>query len=250
MAIVLKTKEQIGIMRKGGKLLAEILDQVCDLVKPGVSTLELDKKAFDLCKFYNVKPAFLGYEEFPNTLCVGIDDVAVHGIPSEIDVLKSGQIISIDMGIIYNGIYVDHAKTVGVGEVDEQAKRLIETTKLALMASIKAVKIGNRIGDISSAMQTVIEMAGFSPIYQMTGHGVGINLHEEPAIPCLGKKGTGVLLVENMTLAIEAMVNEGEGELFIENDGWTSKTIDGKRSALFENTVLVTKKGAEILTIH
>lgn len=249
MAIIIKSEEEIVLMRKGGKFLAEILSELANLVKPGINTEFIDQKAFDLCQSFQVIPAFKGYNNYPATICVGVDDIAVHGIPSRNQILKEGQIISIDMGLIYQGYYADSALTIAVGEIDQEAQRLLDTTKLALKSAISKAISGNRVGDISNAIEQVADLAGFSVITDLTGHGIGKNLHEEPAIPCYGEPGTGELLREGMTIAIEPMINQGESDLLFENDGWTTKTKDGKLSAIFEHTVVVRKKAAEVLTI-
>lgn len=236
-------------MRSAGKILAGIMDEIASNVKPGVSTALLDEIANDLCKKNNVEPAFLGYNDFPATLCVGLDDIAVHGIPSDKEVLKAGDLISIDMGIKHQGLYSDHACTFGVGEIDNEGDKLIKTTKLALLAGIKQALDGNTTGDIGNAIEQIAILAGFSVITVMTGHGIGKKLHEEPAIPCFGDPGKGTKLKDGMILAIEAMINEGESDLIFEDDGWTTRTIDGKRSAIFEHTVLVKDNSPEILTI-
>ena len=235
-------------MKSGGSVLYEILNTLAESVKPGITTLELDSKAGDLCKKHNVIPAFKGYQGYQANICTGIDDVAVHGIPSSEEYIIEGQIISLDMGIIYQDYYLDSATTVPVGKVDETAIRLLETTKLALSKSIELSIEGNTIGDIGFAIQTIAELAGFNVITQMTGHGIGRSLHEEPYIPCFGKQGQGTVLKEGMTIAIEPMINEGASEIEILEDGWTTLTVDGKRSAIFEHTIAVGKNKAKILT--
>ena len=181
-------------MKSGGSILAEILNILAESVKPGISTKELDEKAGDLCKKFDVIPAFKGYQGYEANICTGIDDVAVHGIPNPEEHTVEGQIISIDMGIIYQDFYLDSATTVPVGVIDVDAIRLLETTKLALSKSIELAIEGNTIGDIGYAIQTIAELAGFSVITQMTGHGIGRKLHEEPYIPCFGEQGTGAVL--------------------------------------------------------
>lgn len=235
-------------MKSGGSVLYEILNTLAESVKPGITTLELDSKAGDLCKKHNVIPAFKGYQGYQANICTGIDDVAVHGIPSSEEYIIEGQIISLDMGIIYQDYYLDSATTVPVGKVDETAIRLLETTKLALSKSIELSIEGNTVGDIGFAIQTIAELAGFNVITQMTGHGIGRSLHEEPYIPCFGKQGQGTVLKEGMTIAIEPMINEGASEIEILEDGWTTLTVDGKRSAIFEHTIAVGKNKAKILT--
>lgn len=250
MSGLVKTKEEIEKMRAGGKILAEILDEVVSKVEQGVTTAELDQTAEALCKKHGVVPAFKGYQDYPAILCVGVDDVAIHGIPSEEEILIEGQTISIDMGIIYQDMYLDHAKTVGVGKIDPEGEKLLRSTELAMKAGIAQATEGKATGDIGFAMEQVADMAGLSVITAMTGHGVGRQLHEEPSIPCFGERGKGTKLKAGMTLAIEAMINEGGSELEFLSDGWTTVTKDGMRSAIFEHTVLVGKKTPEILTIR
>lgn len=250
MAISIKTQTEIEIMRKAGKVLAKILNQLAKEVKPGVSTKYLDQTAADLCKLYQVKAAFLGYNNYPAHICVGVDDVAVHGIPSDTQILKSGQIVSIDMGVIMQGYYSDSAITVAVGQIDQQAQRLLDVTRLALKSAIAKAVEGNRVGDISNTIEEIATLSGFSVIEDLTGHGIGKALHEEPAVPCFGQAGTGSLLKAGMALAIEPMINQGSADLIFEADGWTTRTADGKLSAIFEHTVIVGKKQAEVLTIE
>lgn len=249
MAIRIKSEREIAQMKEAGKILAEIHENLKMMIEPGVTTGEIDRQAAALCKKYQVIPAFKDYQGFPATVCVGVDDVAIHGIPSDKEFLSEGQIISIDMGVIKGGFYSDQAFTYGVGKIDEEAERLLATTALALDAAIMQAKPGNHIGDISAAMQQVTELAGFNVIRDMVGHGIGQELHEDPQIPCYGRAGSGELIKAGMVFAIEAMVNEGSSELAWGDDNWTTYTDDGMRSAIFEHTVAITSKGAEILTI-
>jgi methionyl aminopeptidase len=247
MAISIKNEREAKIMRKAGKILASIINEIVGKVQIGLSTLELDKFAHDLCKKNKVKPAFMGYLGYPSVLCVGVNDIVVHGIPSS-DVLKEGDILSVDMGVIYKGYYSDSAVTVGVGKISKGAEKLINATRDSLYAAIRRAKEGNTIGDLGYAIQSVAELAGFSVVRRMVGHGVGKNLHEEPQIPGYGTPGEGERLESGMTLAIEAIINEGDAGIRFLDDGWTTKTMDGKLSAIFEHTVLVRKDKAEILT--
>ena len=235
-------------MSDGGKILADILNTLKTESRIGVSTGYLDSKAEALCKKYKVKSAFKDYNGYGATICTGINDVAVHGIPSESELLESGQILSIDMGLIYQDYYLDSAITLPIGEVDDKGIKLIEVTKLALKRAIEVAVEGNTVGDVGFVIQNIAKISGFSVITQMTGHGVGRKLHEEPFIPCFGNQGEGIVLKADMTLAIEPMINEGGSEIFIENDGWTSRTLDGSRSAIFEHTIAVGKRRAKILT--
>ncbi len=236
------------LMRKAGTITASILKKVCTEAKVGVSLEELDKYAEELCKENNVKPAFKGYEGFPSTICVGLNDVVVHGIPNEYR-LKDGDIVSIDFGAIYKSkAYGDNAYTVSVGEIDKKTNEFIETVKNSLYAAIEQAVPGKSIGDIGHAIQSTVEEKGYSVVREMTGHGIGFELHEEPFIPGYGEKGKGFELYQGQTIAIESIVNQGTAEIDFGDDGWTTTTKDGKLSVLFEHTVLVDKK-PEILTI-
>jgi methionyl aminopeptidase len=248
MAIVIKSEEDIRLMKWSGKILSSIIREVCDSIEEGITTLELDKKAFDLCKKNKVKPAFLGYMGYPATLCLGVNDTVVHGIPSKDEVLKTGDILSVDMGVIYKGFYSDMAVSVGVGKIGKEAERLINATKDCLFAGIRQSKSGNTVGDIGHAIESVASLAGFSVVREMVGHGIGRNLHEDPQIPGFGEPKEGIKLQEGMTIAIEAIINEGDSAIRFLDDGWTTKTRDGKLSALFEHSVVVRKGKAEILT--
>lgn len=250
MGISIKSEDEIEIMRQAGEILALIEEEVASLVNEGVSTYWLDQRARELYKKHDVKPAFLNYRGYPATTCFGVNDVVVHGIPSREEVLKDGDIVSIDMGLIYKGYYSDRAVTVKVGEISQEAEKLINITRDCLYAAIGQAVTGNRIGDISNAIQTLAEMAGFSVVKQLVGHGIGKNLHEEPQIPGFGEGGTGEELREGMTFAIETIINEGRDEINFLEDGWTTKTVDGKLSALFEHTIVVREGKAEILTLE
>lgn len=236
-------------MDAGGSILADIVGQLVEHVEVGISTMELDILAGDLCKKYKVIPAFKGYRGYIANICTGVDDVAVHGIPSRDEVLEEGGILSLDIGIIYKGYYTDTATTVAIGDIDNEAKRLLATTQLALSKSIEIAVEGATIGDIGHTIESIALLAGFNVITEMTGHGIGKNLHEEPYIPCFGSKGKGERLKENMTIAIEPMINEGESEIIFDDDGWTTRTADGKRSAIFEHTIAIGKRSSKILTI-
>jgi methionyl aminopeptidase len=215
-------KEKISKMQKAADILSEILREVASNAKEGVSLLELDHLAEELCRKNNVEPAFKGYEGFPATLCTGVNDVVVHGIPDEY-VLEAGDIV-----------------TVTIGEVDKETKRLLEATKNAVLAGTKMAKPGNRTGDIGNAMQKVVEKEGFTVVREMTGHGIGYKLHEDPYIPGFGEPGTGDILEKGEVIAIEAIVNQGSREIVISReDRWTTFTKDGMLSALFEHTVVV-----------
>lgn len=247
--VIIKTKEEIEVMRKAGKILARIVIDLEKAVKPGVSTGQIDELAYQMCVDFNVKPAFKGYGGFPATVCTGLNDVVVHGIPGNDEVLQEGDILSIDMGVILDGFYSDHAVTVGVGEISKAAQKLIDGTRLSRDNGIKNAVEGKTLGDIGFAMEETANLFGFSVVKQMVGHGVGRHLHEAPEVPGYGEKGKGMKLKEGMTLAIEAIINQGDENIYTsKEDEWTTRTKDGKLSALFEHTVVVGKTQPIILT--
>jgi methionyl aminopeptidase len=255
MAVTIKTKEEIDILREGGKRLAFILAEVGKAAKVGVSTIELDDLASKLTLEGGDKAAFLNYRPagakrpYPATICVSINDAIVHGIPNEEPViLKDGDIVSLDMGLNHKGLFTDSAITVGVGNVDEAGKRLMEATEMSLYAGIQAVKEGKHVRDISYAIERYVRPKHFGIVEELCGHGVGYKVHEDPFIPnyCLEEKGEK--LKTGMVLAIEPMLNEGSKHIVLDEDEWTYRTADGKRSAHFEHTIVVTKDGCEILT--
>jgi len=247
-----KTPEEIELIAEGGKILGDILKRAAAMVKPGISTLELNDFAEREIKKAGGKPSFIGYgsrkNPFPSGLCTSINDAVVHGIPSKEDILAEGDIIGLDIGMEYKGMFTDTAITVPVGKISSLAKNLIEITKKSLNEAIAQAKPGNKIGDIGFAAQKVGEAAGFSMVRDLVGHGVGYAVHEDPAVPNYGKAGTGEMLVEGMVLAIEPMVCEKKPHVFFDTDGWTIRTHDGGLAAHFEHTVVITAKGARILT--
>ena len=245
--IYIKTPEEIEKMREGGEILAQILKKVAENVRPGTSTKYLDKLATKLIYQNNAKPSFKGYEGYPNALCISVNEEVVHGIPSS-RILKEGDIIGLDLGIVYKGMYTDHAVTVPAGGVSKKAQKLINVTKEALEQGIKQVKVDGYIGDVSWAIQKFVEENGFSVVRDLIGHGVGKKVQEEPEIPNFGQAGQGAKLEKGMTLAIEPMVNIGDWKVKILSDGWTVVTADGSLSAHFEHTIVVVKNGAEVLT--
>ena len=255
MAVTIKTKEEIEILREGGKRLAFILEEVGKATKAGVSTLDLDNLAQKLVKEGGDKAAFLNFKPvganraYPATICISINDEIVHGIPNENPkIIKDGDIVSLDMGLNHKGLFTDSAITVGVGEVDEAGKNLIENTKRSLYEGINAVKENKHVRDISYAIERYARPKHLGIVEELCGHGVGYKVHEDPYIPnyCLESKGEK--LKAGMVLAIEPMLNEGSKHITLDADGWTYRTADGKRSAHFEHTVVVTKDGVEILT--
>jgi len=245
-------KEEIKSIKICGKILRESLDEVKSAVKPGVSTLRLDEIAYYAIKKRGAEPSFKGYEvkgagTFPSTLCVSINDEVVHGLPSE-RVLEEGDIISLDIGARFQGVCTDMAVTVGVGEISDEAEKLMKVTKECLMLGIREARIGNRIGDIGFAVQQHAEKNGFGVVRDLVGHGIGREAHMAPHIPNFGDKGKGPIIEEGMALAIEPMLTVGDYDVTVKNDGWTVVTCDGSFSAHFEHTVIITNRKPVIVT--
>ncbi len=245
--ITIRTKEEIELLREAGKIVAETHDYLKKFIKPGITTKELDKLAYDFIISKGATPSCLGYEGFPATLCTSINDEVVHGIPSARK-LKNGDIITIDIVACYKGYHGDSAWTYPVGDIDEEKKYMLEHTEKALFEGINMVKPGNRIGDISHAIEEYANKFHIGVVHELVGHGVGTDMHEDPDVPNYGKAGTGPLLKEGMVIAIEPMLTYGKRYVGILDDDWTIVTADGKPSAHFEHTVVVTKDGYEILT--
>ena len=244
--ITIKKEKEIELMRVAGSITAGALDEISNHIKPGISTLELDKIAEKFIIDKGAKPAFLRYSGFPNSICASIDDVVVHGIPKKDIILQEGQIIGIDVGAKYQGYCGDAARTFAVGKVSEDKQKLIDVTKECFFRAIKNLKAGSRLGDIGFEVERYAEKFGFKPVRNMGGHGIGKNMHEDPFVPMYGRAGTGIKLDAGMTLAIEPMINMGTYEIDI--DGWDVRTADGLPSAHYENTVLIKEDGVEILT--
>ncbi len=247
--ISLKSERELDLMRKAGQAVGQILEEVSGRVKAGVSTAALDQYCERRCEELGVIPAFKGYHGFPGTLCVSINDEVVHGIPSSKRILKDGDIIGLDFGVSYQGWYADSARTVGVGEISDEAKALIEATQKSLFEGISQCFAGNRVYDIGHAVQKYVEGRGYSVVREFVGHGIGRALHEDPPVPNYGTKGKGLALQSGMVIAIEPMVNAGQSGVRILEDGWTVVTLDRSLSAHFEHTVAITKDGPEILTL-
>lgn len=244
---MIKTPEEIKVMAEAGKLLAKIMSELKGLVKPGITTDYLDEVAEDLVFKCGAKPAFKGYEGFPNALCVSLNEEVVHGVPSY-RLLKEGDIVSLDLGILYKGYYSDMAVTLPVGEVDPEAQRLIRITKKCLKLALKKIRSGNTTGDIGNTIERYVESQGFDVVRNLCGHGIGKNIHEEPEILNYGKRKTGEPLVEGMVICPEPMITMGHGKTRLSDNGFTYKTADDSLSAHFEHTVVVTKRGCRILT--
>jgi methionyl aminopeptidase len=250
--IFLKTAREIEIMRAANIIVAEVLAELRARARPGVTTSELDAIAAEMARRRGAVPAFKGYEVagrvFPHSLCISVNQEVIHGIPSERRVLQDGDIVGLDFGVRYEGFYGDAAMTVAIGCVDDESERLLRATREALWAGIEHVRVGNRLGQVSAAIQQRAESDGFSVVREFVGHGIGKRLHEEPQVPNYGKPDRGVRLREGMVLAIEPMVNAGGPEVVITEDGWTAVTKDGSRSAHFEHSVAVTQNGPYVLS--
>jgi len=249
--IFIKSAREIGIMRKANVIVAEILQELQAAAAPGVTTLELDALAEELTYKKKAKPAFKGYavggRVYPYSLCTSVNEEVVHGMPSQ-RVLKDGDIVGLDFGVIYEGFYGDAAVTVAMGETTDQARRLMEVTRQSLYRGIEQLREGKRLGDLSSVIQATVEDAGFSVVREFVGHGIGKKLHEEPPVPNYGESGRGIRLMEGMVLAIEPMVNAGAPEVELKEDGWTAVTRDRSLAAHFEHSVAIMKQGPEILS--
>ena len=245
--IPLKNAKDIAGIRKAGRIVVKVLKDLRSFTSPGVTTKEIDRRALTLIKESGAIPAFKGYKGFPGNICTSLNEVVVHGIPSEKEVL-AGDIISLDVGVKISGYFADAALTFGVGKISGEAKRLIKVTEEALLAGISQVWPGNKLSNVSCAIQSIVESNGFSVVRAFVGHGVGLELHEEPEIPNFGMPGKGIILKPGMVLALEPMVNQGSYEVEVLKDGWTAVTKDRLLSSHFEHTILVTEKGSQVLT--
>ncbi len=247
--IVLKTSRELAIMKEACVISAGALQTVAKAVEPGVSTAELDRLAEEYIRSKGAVPNFKNYQGYPATACISINNEVIHGIPSKQRILRQGDIVSVDLGAMYEGYHGDNAATFAVGDVTPEAKRLMDVTRESLYEGINAARPGGRIGDISHAVQSYVEANGFSVVRQFVGHGVGTKLHEDPEVPNFGKAGHGFRLMPGMTLAIEPMVNAGDYQVRVLKDGWTTVTSDGSLSAHFEHTVVITEDGPKIMTV-
>jgi methionyl aminopeptidase len=248
MGVELKSAGEIDRMREAGRIVAEILDALEAKVAPGVSTWDLDQLAERLIHEKGARPAFKGYRGFPAVLCTSINHEVVHGIPSKARVLTEGDLLKLDFGVVVDGFFGDAARTLAVGKVSAQARRLSEATRASLEAGIRAMVPGNRVGDIGHAVQSTVEPLGFSVVRDFVGHGIGRRLHEAPQVPNYGRPGTLELLRPGMVLAVEPMVNAGTPAVDVLDDDWTAVTVDGKLSSHWEHTILITERGPEVLT--
>ncbi len=246
--VVLKSSRELELMKEACKISAEALMVAGEAVKPGVSTWEIDKVAYDFIKKHGAEPNFLGLYDFPATACISINNEVIHGIPSKKRIVQEGDIVSIDLGAKIHGYNGDNAATFAAGTCSPEAKRLMDTTREALYKGIEQAVPGNRIGDIGHAVQSYCEERGYGVVRDFVGHGVGKELHEDPSVPNFGHEGRGIRLLPGMTLAIEPMINQGTYKVKQLSDGWTVVTADGKLSAHFENTIAITNNGPVILT--
>lgn len=249
MAVSIKSEREIELMREAGKILAKTHDELARIIRPGISTFEIDRVAEEIIRSYNCIPSFLNYNGFPASVCVSLNEEVVHGIPSKERILVEGDIVSLDAGVIYKGYHSDAARTHAVGEISKEAAQLIEVTKQSFFEGIKFAKEGCHLHDISAAIEAYVNQFGYGIVEDLVGHGIGKNLHEDPQIPNFAQKRRGIKLQSGMTLAIEPMVNIGRYDVEWLEDDWTVVTEDGSLSAHYENTVLITKGEPEILSM-
>ena len=249
MSITIKTPREIELMREAGRILEEVHNELGKIIEPGITTLEIDRIGEKLIRSYGCEPSFLNYQGYPASICVSVNEEVVHGIPSAKRILREGDIVSLDAGVIYKGYHSDAARTYGVGTISKEAEQLIEVTKQCFFEGIKYAKPGNHLHEISNAINDYAERFGYGVVRDLTGHGIGSHLHEEPSIPNFRQKARGPKLVPGMTLAIEPMINAGTYRVSWLDDDWTVIANDGKLSAHYENTVLITEEGCEILSL-
>lgn len=249
MAVSIKSQREIELMREAGKILGKVHNDLAKEIKPGMTTLKIDQIGEEMIRSYGCIPSFLGYGGYPASICVSVNDEVVHGIPSKKRIIHEGDIVSLDAGVIYKGYHSDAARTVAVGEISKEAQKLIEVTKQSFFEGIKFAKEGCHLHDISNAIAAYNESFGYGVVRDLVGHGIGTSLHEDPQIPNFAQPRRGIKLYEGMTLAIEPMVNAGGYAVRFLDDDWTVVTADKSLSAHYENTVLVTKNGPEILSL-
>ena len=247
--ITIKTDEQIALMRDSGRITKNVLDLIGREIRAGMTTKDIDKLVYEYITACGAYPSFLGYSGYPASVCTSIDDMVVHGIPSENIVIKEGQIVSVDVGVEYNGWQGDAARTFMIGEVSEEKKKLVKVTEECFFKAVENLKNGTPLGDIGYKVQTHAEANGFSVVRALVGHGIGTEMHEDPSVPNYGKKGTGIRLKKGMVIAIEPMINAGVYQVDFMSDGWGVRTCDRRPSAHYENTVAITEYGVEILTL-
>lgn len=247
--ITIKTDSELNHMRESGRITKNVLDLIEKSIRVGMTTKQLDKIAYDYIKSCGAIPSFLGYGGYPASICASIDEMVVHGIPSDEAVIKDGQILSIDVGVVYNGWQGDAARTFMVGNVSEEKRKLVKTTEECFFKAIENLRDGTPLGDIGYHVQTHAENNGYSVVRALVGHGIGRQMHEDPSVPNYGRKGTGIRLKKGMTIAIEPMINMGTYQVDFLSDGWSVVTRDRMPSAHYENTVAITENGVEILTL-
>ena len=250
MSVSVKSESEIELMREAGHILAIVHEELAAMIKPGISTYDIDKRGYEVIKSYGCIPSFLNYNGYPASICVSVNDEVVHGIPSKKRILKDGDIVSLDAGVIYKGWQSDSARTVAVGEISPEAKRLLEVTKQSFFEGIRYAREGFHLNDVSTAIQNYVEANGYSVVRDLVGHGIGRELHEDPQVPNFRQRRRGIKLQAGMTLAIEPMVNAGRYDVRWLDDDWTVVTEDGSLSAHYENTVLITKGEPELLSIR
>ena len=249
MAVTIKSPREIELMREAGRILAKTHEELAKNLRPGMSTWDIDHMGEEIIRSYGCIPSFKNYNGYPASLCVSVNDEVVHGIPHKEHFLDEGDIVSLDAGVIYKGYHSDAARTYGIGEIDDDAKKLIEVTRQSFFEGIKFAKAGNHLNDISAAIQKYAESFGFGVVRDLVGHGIGSHLHEDPEIPNFARKRKGILLQPGMTLAIEPMITEGSYEVVWLDDDWTVMTEDGGWAAHYENTILITEGEPEILSL-
>lgn len=249
MSVSIKSNREIGLMREAGRLLEIVHDELEKMIRPGISTLDIDKKGEEIIRDFGCVPSFLNYNGYPASICVSVNDEVVHGIPHPEHIVEEGDIVSLDAGLIYQGYHADAARTVAVGEIDPEVRRLMEATKQSFFEGIRYARPGYHLNDISTAIQQYVESNGYSVVRDLVGHGIGQKLHEDPEIPNFKQKRRGISLQPGMTFAIEPMVNMGGYEVVWLDDDWTVVTEDGSYSAHYENTILITEGEPEIFTL-
>lgn len=249
MAVTIKSPREIELMREAGRILAKTHEELAKNLRPGMSTWDIDHMGEEIIRSYGCIPSFKNYNGYPASICLSVNDEVVHGIPHKEHFLDEGDIVSLDAGVIYKGYHSDAARTYGIGEIDDDAKKLIEVTRQSFFEGIKFAKAGNHLNDISAAIQKYAESFGFGVVRDLVGHGIGSHLHEDPEIPNFARKRKGILLQPGMTLAIEPMITEGSYEVVWLDDDWTVMTEDGGWAAHYENTILITEGEPEILSL-
>ena len=250
MSVTIKSAREIELMRKAGKILAKTHEELAKAIRPGISTMEIDRLGEKIIRSYGCIPSFKNYNGYPASICISVNDEVVHGIPDRRKILQEGDIVSLDAGVIYKGFHSDAARTYGVGKISPEAEKLIEVTRQSFFEGIKYAKAGNHLNDISSAIQAYAESFGFSVVRDLVGHGIGEHLHEDPEVPNFAQRRKGIKLVPGMTLAVEPMINAGRLDVVWLDDDWTVVTEDGSLSAHYENTILICEDGPEILSLR